>query len=248
MGKNSFTSNFLTQIKKLFRDEGCVSIPQLHRRLAGRSARTAETPFLVDLSDRKTTTPLILRPLTTVRTENTPAEQLCAMDFTCLIPESLAAVSQPEITDWLKTAPPMIKDLYCTDFEYHRPFESKPNTDETMGINLVVGSPMRNFKFAVPDLDLRPRKAYTKAFVLSLYWEDDDMGCIEEAKNINTLFEEDFGYQVQLFGIPSDRSQFALADKATKFLKENDGPNPLLIVYYGGHGDESDYRRSIWAA
>lgn len=117
--------------------------------------------------------------------------------------------------------------------------------------------PMREVQEALNQkLCSQPRnvgRAYNKASVLSMYWEADDLGCIDEAKKINKLFEEDFRYQAKLFGIPSQHPQSALVREVLDFKEKHGKPGSLLVLYYGGHGDPDDkkgsgQRESIWAA
>lgn len=77
------------------------------------------------------------------------------------------------------------------------------------------------------------------------------MRCIDEAKKINQLFKESFGYQTSLFAIPSKRAEEALKCEIKEFLERHDESGSLLIVYYGGHGDsDGDHGRrgAVWAA
>lgn len=91
---------------------------------------------------------------------------------------------------------------------------------------------------------------YSKVKVLSIYWKDGGLGYIDEAQKINELFSKRFGYQVELYGIPSERAEANLKSRIDELLKD-DEPDSLFIVYYGGHGDPDEgdeKRRSVWAA
>lgn len=94
-------------------------------------------------------------------------------------------------------------------------------------------------------------KIYNKVTVLSIYWQADYMGCIKEARAINKLFSDEFGYEVKEFAIPSEKSYLALLKEITNLIEEHGLRGSLLIVYYGGHGDsdEKDQRYgSVWTA
>lgn len=98
---------------------------------------------------------------------------------------------------------------------------------------------------------LHSSRAYKSASVLSLYWEDDEMGCINEVEKINTLFKKEFGYDVDRFGIPTQSPYWGLNAKISEFVRVRNKPDSLLIIYYGGHG-VSDMKEgrygSVWAA
>lgn len=92
---------------------------------------------------------------------------------------------------------------------------------------------------------------YNKVTVLSMYWQADDMGCMKEARELNELFSNDFGYKVKEFAIPSDTPYAAVFEELFKLIAEDGKLGSLLIIYYGSHGDsdEKDERYgAVWTA
>ncbi|MCJ1307052.1 hypothetical protein MMC25_000698 [Agyrium rufum] len=79
-------------------------------------------------------------------------------------------------------------------------------------------------------------------------------GYEEEALKIVKLFRNGFHYHAERYAIPSEGSQKALSKRIVDFIDAHDETENLLVVHYGGHGDENadqnldDERRSVWAA
>jgi hypothetical protein len=101
---------------------------------------------------------------------------------------------------------------------------------------------------------------YTAVKVLILYWQDGIDGFREEGQLLGRLFEEKFQYCVDEFAIPTKRSYRQLQQFVSKSLlaleEQADATQgaSLLIIHYGGHGDENndtrqgEEKRSVWAA
>ena len=96
---------------------------------------------------------------------------------------------------------------------------------------------------------------YSAANVLLLYWQDaDNSGFKQEADELGTTFRADFRYTVHHYAIQSEKSYLRLKSTISTFLVDHGGPDTLLIIYYGGHGDENnnrarnELRQSVWAA
>lgn len=96
---------------------------------------------------------------------------------------------------------------------------------------------------------------YESVWVLVLWWEDGDYpGFKTEAKEMVELFTTSFNFSVEQFPIPSKRSQLALDGRVSQFLLDHAAEGSLLIIHYGGHGDEDNdrarqrERQSVWAA
>ncbi len=84
---------------------------------------------------------------------------------------------------------------------------------------------------------------------MAFYWEDDDLGCIREIEALEELFTIDLGYDVEKYGLPSDRPQLFLRRKVLDAIDRCGKKSHLLILYYGGHGEEDGKRRkSVWSA
>ncbi|KAL2054233.1 hypothetical protein ABVK25_005374 [Lepraria finkii] len=104
------------------------------------------------------------------------------------------------------------------------------------------------------QLGIRHRNSYSAAAVLTLYWEAADKGYQKEATDVVNFFQGRLNYEVEIFPIPSEKSQKALSDRISKFIDHHDEVERLLVVHYGGHGDENadrdkdEERRSVWAA
>lgn len=75
---------------------------------------------------------------------------------------------------------------------------------------------------------------YTTAKCLLITWEADDLGCIEEVNELFILLRILYGFQCELFSIPSTGSQKAMRDKLTE-IETGLTDSELLILYYGGH-------------
>jgi hypothetical protein len=102
--------------------------------------------------------------------------------------------------------------------------------------------------------------AYSAVKVLILYWCDGQDDFRNEGQKLGKLFATSFNYDVEEFSIPSTNSYLSLHNVVIKRLldvikssKEKRGL-PLLIIHYGGHGEQNDdrrkgeERRSVFAA
>lgn len=86
---------------------------------------------------------------------------------------------------------------------------------------------------------------YHKGEVLLLCWDErsDDLATKKEVDDLKIVFEGKLGYHVTIAKLsreslePQGRTlQVDVNYEVAKFVKEHDGPNSLLIVYYAGHG------------
>ena len=90
---------------------------------------------------------------------------------------------------------------------------------------------------------------YKQVHCLLLSWEADDLGVIDEVKELADVFKDLYGYHsVQRWRIPTQRSYLKLEDTLYQFRKVHSSDDNLLIVYYAGHGYLDDYRLWTWAA
>ena len=98
----------------------------------------------------------------------------------------------------------------------------------------------------------QPRRGgdYAAVTALMLAWEDDDLGCIQEVKQLSCVLQEKFHYEVRQFLIPSDRPQPSLSRAISDFLYQYGSPGNLALIYYGGHGDPDldGEKEAVWAA
>jgi hypothetical protein len=90
---------------------------------------------------------------------------------------------------------------------------------------------------------------YSKAYVLLLSWEDDDLGVQTEIDELRKVFNETYHFEVQEYKIPSTKPSRNVNTRVREFL-DLESKDTLLIVYYAGHakrGQQSN-EASIWFA
>jgi hypothetical protein len=81
---------------------------------------------------------------------------------------------------------------------------------------------------------------------LLIQWEEDDLGVSTELDKLYDVFNADYGYDCEhIFEIPERNSQVALMTRLQQLI-DNASRDHLLIVYYGGHSDDSSSQQSIW--
>ena len=85
-------------------------------------------------------------------------------------------------------------------------------------------------------------------------WEDDvfidpgvNNGVQGEIDNLEQVFVNDYGFETELYLIPSQDSQRSLQRKIFLLQEYHVSREELLVVYYGGHGVLNDMNQSIWA-
>lgn len=76
-------------------------------------------------------------------------------------------------------------------------------------------------------------------------WEHDDIGVASEVEALATVFESDFGFQVNQFTIPAENSLRVLTITVLEWAESYDRDDCLLILYYAGHGRISDSGRTL---
>ena len=91
---------------------------------------------------------------------------------------------------------------------------------------------------------------YAAVTALMLVWQDDDLGCINEVRELSVILEQVFHYTVRQFLIPSERSQASLGRAVSDFLYDHGSCGNLVLIYYGGHGDPDleGGKEAVWAA
>jgi transposase len=112
-----------------------------------------------------------------------------------------------------------------------------------------VGDPAR--LNAILSKYYKTRTDYDSVTVLVIYWKEcSTNGFKDEGAKIGRLFSGDFRYNVEYFEIPSTDCQLALDVRLNELLMANRQGDTLLIIHYGGHGDDDDEhkRQSVWAA
>ena len=82
---------------------------------------------------------------------------------------------------------------------------------------------------------------YKKVKALLLCWEEksDDLRVRPEVERLKSVLEKRFHYEAQIETIDKNveqQLQVCVNAIVANFVRENDGPDNLLIVYYTGHG------------
>ncbi|KAL9071887.1 MAG: hypothetical protein Q9157_005313 [Trypethelium eluteriae] len=116
---------------------------------------------------------------------------------------------------------------------------------------MVKGEPMteseRISNFAASEMHLWWREgsgntAYRKVAVLLIKWAEDldQLNCSDEVRSLDELFRKSFRYHTKIVQLHDEYNvNLQLHSAFVEFLKEHDGPNNLIIVYYTGHGSQN---------
>ncbi|KAF7542586.1 hypothetical protein G7Z17_g11446 [Cylindrodendrum hubeiense] len=94
----------------------------------------------------------------------------------------------------------------------------------------------------------RSSQRYSKVQALLLHWNSDDLFVIPELEDLEKCLSEDFGFNTEIFGIPSENSHLELMLKIGQLIKDHESTNTLFLVYYGGHARIDESRQSTWCA
>lgn len=91
---------------------------------------------------------------------------------------------------------------------------------------------------------------YTNVEVLLLCWAEksDDLIITREVSKLKKTFEDHFNYGAQVGYLDASAKQTLQVQVngiVANFVKDYDGPNTLLIVYYAGHGKPGNYFGSL---
>ncbi|KAK1751935.1 hypothetical protein QBC47DRAFT_265132, partial [Echria macrotheca] len=96
------------------------------------------------------------------------------------------------------------------------------------------------------------RDSYTRTSVLLLSWADDDLQVKSEIRQLRSLFQDSFNYEVCEWELPSGPGVYLkTVNRVGDFAAQYGGEGTLLIIYYGGHGYLDMARPTagpIWAA
>ncbi|KAH8891643.1 hypothetical protein GQ53DRAFT_865528 [Thozetella sp. PMI_491] len=84
-----------------------------------------------------------------------------------------------------------------------------------------------------------PGSPYNAVKVLLTSWMEDDLGVESEIDQLKDLFERVYRYDVDIWKIPSEKSERALIAKTSSLLDECELTKSLLIFYYAGHARPS---------
>lgn len=96
----------------------------------------------------------------------------------------------------------------------------------------------------------RREQRYNAVNVLLLTWRDDDIGVAPEVDRLGKMFGDIFNYKTWSYKIPSENSGARLSSFIAQAVHSYGREDCLLIIYYGGHGDQVVETKSpcTWAA
>lgn len=84
--------------------------------------------------------------------------------------------------------------------------------------------------------------------MLLIHWKSDDLFVLPELEDLEKVFREDYGYETDVFEIPSENSHLELLLKVADLIKRCESSDNLFVVYYGGHARIDEARQSTWCA
>ena len=93
-----------------------------------------------------------------------------------------------------------------------------------------------------------PQTRYKQVYSILIRWDSDDLDVSAELEDLETCFKRYYRFETERFDIPTENSHLDLMLRIGQFIKQHEGPDSLLIVYYGGHGQIDDARQSTWKA
>lgn len=81
-----------------------------------------------------------------------------------------------------------------------------------------------------------------------MHWKTDDLFVLPELEDLEASFREDYGFDTDVFAIPSDNPHLDVMMRIGTLIKEHESEDTLFIVYYGGHAKIDESRQSTWVA
>ncbi|KAI9710485.1 MAG: Phosphatidylinositol-4-phosphate 5-kinase [Bogoriella megaspora] len=141
---------------------------------------------------------------------------------------------------------------------------SEPNLDDdTASIAIPYSSPWSTVISELPDADPvsdAERRSDITASKMHLWWREgsgysgyrdvavllvkwaehlDQLKCGDEVRDLDELFQNSFKYHTKIVQLHDKcNANLQLHSAFVDFIKQYDGPNNLLIVYYTGHGSQ----------
>lgn len=100
---------------------------------------------------------------------------------------------------------------------------------------------------AFPNIG-RSSQRYKNVQVLLLHWKTDDLFVLPELEDLATCFSGDYGFNTDIFAIPSENPHLDLMLRIGALIKEHESDDTLFVVYYGGHAKIDESRQSTWCA
>ncbi|KAG5762639.1 hypothetical protein H9Q72_009250 [Fusarium xylarioides] len=94
----------------------------------------------------------------------------------------------------------------------------------------------------------RSSARYSKVQALLLHWNSDDLFVIPELEDLEKCLSEDYGFNTDIFAIPSENSHLELMMRIGQLIKDHEFQDTLFVVYYGGHARIDESRQSTWCA
>ena len=94
-------------------------------------------------------------------------------------------------------------------------------------------------------------KSYGTKALLTMYWENDDVGGKRDSKKIRDLLQDELGFLGKSFKIPIRNSLAKVKGTITSFIGDHDEqgdnkPRSLLIFHYAGHGEVDKKDRTYY--
>lgn len=77
-------------------------------------------------------------------------------------------------------------------------------------------------------------------------WEEDELQVEHEINHLYDVFNKWYGFNTEIWLIPSVAPQIKLTRETCDFLQKFDAEGNLFIVYYGGHGKINHARQNQW--
>lgn len=111
----------------------------------------------------------------------------------------------------------------------------------------VFPAPTQSASRAFPNTG-RSSQRYKSVQALLLHWKTDDLFVLPELEDLETCFREDYGFNTDVFAIPSDNPHLDLMMRVGSLIKEHESEDTLFVVYYGGHAKIDESRQSTWCA
>ncbi|KAM0562583.1 hypothetical protein ACHAPJ_002273 [Fusarium lateritium] len=94
----------------------------------------------------------------------------------------------------------------------------------------------------------RSSARYNNVQALLLHWNSDDLFVIPELEDLEKCLSEDYGFNTDIFAIPSENSHLELMMRIGQLIKDHESHDTLFLVYYGGHARIDESRQSTWCA
>lgn len=120
-----------------------------------------------------------------------------------------------------------------------------PLSEHEQSLHAFIEAANKALARAYPHPPAGSNQRYSQVSVLLLRWKRDDLGVISELRKLQEVFEKSYGYDTESFDIPEDDPETALVCRVLGF-RSKARPGHLLIIYYGGHSDNSHPEHAIW--